>query len=149
MRLHPVDNCNEDEVRLHAGYLHIKAHDITDTKHLRTLLDAWYRTRATVVLKEQFIICLALVHGLHDLPNPPENAIRRMTRRWGSCIPGTARILLHPDLIRAPRPCIDYVIIHELCHLRHPDHSQAFYNLLSAIMPDCRERKMRLERSLA
>jgi len=45
--------------------------------------------------------------------------------------------------------CIDYVITHELCHLKHADHSMKFYNFLGTVMPDWSERKLRLERILA
>jgi predicted metal-dependent hydrolase len=55
-----------------------------------------------------------------------------MPRRWGS-FTTSGRILLNPGLIRAPTPCIDYVIVHELAH---PDHGPAFYEVLAAIMPD-------------
>jgi predicted metal-dependent hydrolase len=44
-----------------------------------------------------------------------------------------------------PVPCIDYVVAHELCHLKHPNHSPAFYALLAQVMPDWRRRKERLE----
>ncbi|MCW3054840.1 MAG: metal-dependent hydrolase, partial [Chthonomonadales bacterium] len=56
---------------------------------------------------------------------------------------------LNIDLVRAPRACIDYVILHEICHLVHPNHSREFYKLLGAIMPDWRTRKMRLEKMLS
>ncbi len=61
----------------------------------------------------------------------PAIRVQHMRKRWGSCTPkGT--IMLNPDLIRAPGPCIDYVVIHELCHLVHPDHGRAFLNCWTA-----------------
>jgi predicted metal-dependent hydrolase len=67
-----------------------------------------------------------------------------MRGRWGSCTrPGV--ILLNTELARAPRYCIDYVITHELCHLKFPNHGSEFYRLLSRLMPDWRQRKKRLE----
>jgi predicted metal-dependent hydrolase len=68
-----------------------------------------------------------------------------MPRRWGSFTPA-GKILLNPDLIRAPVACIDYVIMHELAHLIHPNHSENFYDLLDTLMPDWRARNLRLER---
>ena len=57
--------------------------------------------------------------------------------------------ILNPDLIRVPTACIDYVITHELIHLIHPHHGQAFYDSLETLMPDWRSRKQRLERLLS
>jgi predicted metal-dependent hydrolase len=54
--------------------------------------------------------------------------------------------VLNLDLIQAPTTCIDYVITHELCHLKVRDHSRAFYALLTRVMPDWESRKARLER---
>ena len=77
----------------------------------------------------------------------PHLAVRRMARRWGSLSP-TGQITLNSELIKAPTPCIDYVVAHELCHMVHDDHSAAFYNLLERVMPDWKARKDRLERVL-
>jgi predicted metal-dependent hydrolase len=62
---------------------------------------------------------------------------------------GKGRITLNRDLVRAPLPCIDYVIIHELAHSRHPNHGRAFFDLLSQMMPDWEKRKLALGRMLA
>ena len=67
-----------------------------------------------------------------------------MKRRWGSCS-AHGRILFNPDLVAAHPDCIDYVIAHELCHLREHNHSPAYYRLLGTIMPDWQDRKRRLD----
>ena len=57
----------------------------------------------------------------------------------------------HPDsrvLVRAPLPCIEYVVTHELCHIRHRDHDARFFRLLEQVMPDWEQRKQRLEAAL-
>ena len=74
--------------------------------------------------------------------------IRRMKSRWGSCLPGKGIITQNKRLLEAPRGCIQYVILHELCHLIHPDHSKRFYGLLAAWMPDWKEWKTRLEETV-
>jgi predicted metal-dependent hydrolase len=67
-----------------------------------------------------------------------------MKKQWGSCSPkGT--ILLNPYLIKAPRECIDYVILHELCHLKEHNHSPRYYRLLSQLMPNWQPVKARLD----
>ncbi len=74
----------------------------------------------------------------------PQIAMRVLETRWGSCSsPG--RIALNLKLIQVPKVFIDYVVMHELCHLVEPNHSPAFYALLDRAMPDWRERKGRLD----
>ena len=71
-----------------------------------------------------------------------------MAKRWGSHSP-SGKVILNPDLIRAPVECIDYVITHELCHTEHKHHGREFFDLLERIMPDWEKRKARLEQRLA
>ncbi len=69
--------------------------------------------------------------------------IRPMRTRWRSCS-SKGNINLNLDLIKAPPTCIDYVIIHELCHLREMNHGKQFWRLLSQCLPDWEKRKQRL-----
>lgn len=77
--------------------------------------------------------------------NKPELKIRYMKTRWGSCLPGKGIVTLNKRLIEMPRYCIEYVVMHELCHFVHPNHSKAYYAFLGSLMPDWRERKEWLE----
>ena len=74
--------------------------------------------------------------------------IQEMGNRWGSCTP-KGKIILNTELIKAPKPCIEYVITHELCHLLHHDHTKAFFELLEAEMPDWKRWKNKLEKFMA
>ena len=74
--------------------------------------------------------------------------IRKMVNRWGSCT-AEGNILLNIDLIVAPIMCIEYVVVHELCHLREHNHSSNFYRLLKAMMPDWERRRERLNQCVA
>lgn len=69
---------------------------------------------------------------------------REMVSRWGSCQPKTGKITLNLRLSVKSERCIEYVLVHELCHLLHPDHSPAFHSAMTALMPDWRERKREL-----
>ncbi|MFN7899064.1 MAG: M48 family metallopeptidase [Synechococcaceae cyanobacterium] len=67
--------------------------------------------------------------------------VQAMTRQWGSCNPRTRNIRLNTQLAGKPLPCLDYVILHELAHLRVPTHSEAFIGLLESHLPDWQERR--------
>jgi predicted metal-dependent hydrolase len=71
-----------------------------------------------------------------------------MPTRWGSCTP-QGKIILNPELIKAPTPCIEYVIVHELCHLVYHAHSRKFMELQNREMPDWEKWKNKLEQLLA
>lgn len=68
-----------------------------------------------------------------------------MPKRWGSSH-RDGRILLNPELVKAPAICVDYVIAHEICHLKHPHHGRAFFRLLSEMFPGWQQVKARLEK---
>ena len=70
--------------------------------------------------------------------------IRDMKTLWGSCSTKTGRIRMNLQLIRYPDPCIEYVVVHELCHLLEPSHNQRFKDLMKTFLPDWEERKKRL-----
>lgn len=69
-----------------------------------------------------------------DIPYPALK-IRNMKTRWGVCNVKTKTITLNLELIKMPEKYLDYVIIHELCHLKHPNHSKDFWNMVSKYEP--------------
>lgn len=110
---------------------------------IRGLLDAWLRDKA----RQQFTRRISKWRPWcqrNKLPQP-KLVLRRMAKRWGSA-GKNGHIALNPELIHAPSACIDYVIAHEICHLKHPDHSPAFFRLLASKLPDWKGLKSRLER---
>lgn len=70
--------------------------------------------------------------------------IQAMRRQWGSCNPATSNIRLNTQLAQKPRPCLEYIVLHELAHLCVPRHDQAFLTLLETHMPDWQERRQLL-----
>jgi len=120
---------------------------ITKDKSLaEDLLKQWYRAKA----KGKFAsIAEPLIDRFKKYDVQPEGLfIQEMPTRWGSCTP-KGKIILNPELIKAPRHCIEYVIIHELCHLVHHDHTQKFLDLQTKEMPDWEKWKNKLELLLA
>jgi len=71
-----------------------------------------------------------------------------MKARWGSALIDTNTILLNTKLIKAPKHCIDYVILHELIHFKYNDHGENFYNMLYSLMPDWEKRKKILDEEI-
>ena len=141
-----VRTAEEEMVKLTGGYIHVSLNDPSDGIRVKTLLDAWYHRQARKQFRAYLKRCLKQNPKFSSLS--PVLRVRRMERRWGSYSP-TGIITLNVDLIRAPRSCIEYVIIHELCHLIHPNHSRQFYELLSIVMPNWEERKLLLEKKLS
>ena len=72
-----------------------------------------------------------------------------METRWGSCLVKKGIITLNKRLLEAPRNCIEYVVMHELCHFIYPNHSKQFYSFLTTLMPDWKERKQFLDNTAA
>ncbi len=112
-------------------------------KDARALLLAWYRKRAEIKFEEYATPLIARFNRYQVKPSAIK--LKDMATRWGSCT-ATGQILLNPRLVCAPRICIEYVIIHELCHLVHRNHTKDFYELLTQEMPDWKKWKMKLER---
>lgn len=135
----------QEAVRMARGQLNAYLVDPADSKRTRALVTAWFRERAEVVFEEQFnnAVANAQRRGI----DADGFEIRRMKNRWGSCTPG-GRILLNPELIMAQKACIEYVITHELCHLREHNHGPRFYRLLKSLMPDWEERRERLNAAI-
>ena len=71
-------------------------------------------------------------------------AYRNMTSRWGSCQPSTGRICINVRLALYPPECLEYVVVHELCHLLEGGHGPRFKTLMDTFMPDWRERRAKL-----
>ena len=133
---------SSEKVVLKRGYIFVHTKDRANRKQIQKQLEAWYRQRAVIKFEERLDICLEKL-GKYNI-KAPHIQIRKMSSRWGSCSEN-GRITLNTQLIKAPSQCIDYVITHEMCHLKHFNHSKAFYNLLVKVMPDWEKRKKRLE----
>lgn len=131
-----------ETVKLMRGYFEIHTQDRTRAE---TFLWQWYRERA----QNRFPTYAApfidrfRTHGVE----PTDLIIQRMDKRWGSCTP-RGKIILNTELIKAPPGCIEYVIVHELCHLVHHNHSRAFFDLQERMFPDWMKWKGALERIL-
>lgn len=131
----------DDNIKAYRGQLLMHAKNPHPDK-LRKQLDKWYKERATIIFTEALQELLPKFRRYNI--KVPILTIRTMLKRWGSCTP-TGRVILNTELVKASKGCIEYVIIHELCHLVHHNHTKAFQTLLTKMMPDWRKMKLRLE----
>ena len=105
----------------------------------RECFEAWYRARAADVLTAR-VAHFAPLFGVE----PPVVRIKDMRSRWGSCSSG-GRISLHWGLVLLSGDVLDYVVVHELAHLREMNHSARFWRGVEEILPDYRGRRARLK----
>ena len=124
--------------------IHVKRPEYINRK--KNLLNSWINDCCNTVFTEtiQEIHKKFVPYGV-GLPNLK---IRNMNSRWGSCLPTKGIITLNRRLIEAPKNCIEYVVYHEFCHFVHPNHSKQFYSLLQVMLPDWKESKLLLERTI-
>lgn len=138
-----IKSLKQESVKLKGKYIEVAT---PDKANVRELMNEWYLKNAKIKFNT---ITQQCVERFRKYNISPESVIlRHMPTRWGSCTP-KGKIILNPELIKAPKVCIEYVIIHELCHLVHHDHTQKFIDLQTKEMPDWEKWKMKLEKLLA
>jgi predicted metal-dependent hydrolase len=141
--LEKLKNGSRQPAKLLGRFLWVWVADKTDAPSVKRSVEGWYRKRARETLGRYVEKCYRIA-SRHGVPEP-NLVIRRMTRRWGSCSP-SGRITLNLKLVCVPVHCIEYVIMHEICHLKQSNHSKAFYSLLTRCLPDWRRRKETLDK---
>lgn len=133
----------QESVKLSGGFFHVRSTFHDDPTRTKDLMEQWYRTHAEKLFQKRLRVCTDACPSLRST-TASKIAVRKMTYRWGSCTRSKS-IILNLDLVKVPIHCVDYVVVHELCHLKIHDHSPAFYRLLGRCMPDWELRKKRLE----
>ena len=132
-----------ESVKLKGKFIEVT---VSEKQRAKKLMNDWYLQLAQ---KKFEVLASPLIDKFKKYKVEPSSiVIRNMPTRWGSCTP-KGKIILNPELIKAPRGCIEYVIIHELCHLIHYDHTQKFIDLQTKEMKDWGKWKDKLERLLA
>ena len=103
----------------------------------------WLKERAIQKISE---IALPLMKKFEKNNKVPSKIhFQEMPTRWGSCTVKN-KLIFNPRLIHVPRRCIEYVIMHELCHLIHKHHNKDFFDFLTLKMPDWENRKQKLDK---
>ncbi len=113
------------------------------TNEISLAFKDWLLRRAEAVFHERLAECIKSFPTL----SVPKMKIRKLQKRWGSYLK-RHEIILNPDLIKANKQAIDYVIMHELCHAFYSRHNDDFYQLLSTKMPNWQDVKEKFEKKL-
>ncbi len=126
-----IIQADKNKVSLKLGKIFIYSQDPKNQVFNKKLLDEWFDKRREIIFQERLLEVLAKF----DYDFVPELKVRKMSKRWGS-YHSSGKILLNPLLIHAKKQSIDYVITHELCHIKYKNHSKDFYNLLNEKYPN-------------
>ena len=134
-----VIESKKEAVKLQRGYLEIYVKNKNDLKRKQNLVYEWYYEKALLhffnILQEFNKI---VKQEIKDIK------IRQMKTRWGSCS-SEKNLNFNWKLILAPPEVLDYVVVHELCHLKEMNHSKAFWNEVEKVMPEYETYKLWLK----
>ncbi|WP_101757525.1 M48 family metallopeptidase [Oceanicoccus sp. KOV_DT_Chl] len=140
-----IERAGRSSAQFKDGVLLIKVREPSDSQQIEQALQQWYRKQAEAIFEERMFACFeSFPDWFQDKFRIPEITIRKMRRRWGSCS-SKGEVTLNLWLMKMPLDCIDYVIVHELCHLHAFHHGKEFYRLLASILPDWRVREALIE----
>ena len=117
--------------------------DISAKQEIKRLFETWWRKQAFSMFREILNAYYPIIEK-HNIKKP-NLLIRKMRTLWGSSSPHNGTITLNLYLLKAKKPCIEYVILHELVHFLFPHHNRQFYDFLTLYMPDWKDRKKILD----
>ena len=137
-----VFNSDKNEIILSRNHIEVYLRTKIDSVRIETHLKKWFQKEAKNIFEERLQLCMPKVRQI-GITNTPTLRLRKMKTRWGSCT-HDGLIILNPELVSASIECIDYVIIHELCHLREHSHNRRFYQLLSTVLPNWKSYRTKL-----
>ncbi len=139
LKLIPSPDTNHVYIKLLQGkfliYHPVEMENKARRNQIKDAFISWYREKALEKLHER-VEEYAPIVGV----TPTTVKIRNQSKRWGSCTED-GNLIYNWRIIMAPMSIIDYVVVHELCHLKEPNHTEDFWRHLSAILPDYNQRK--------
>lgn len=143
-----INSETDPSVKLSRGQLNVflqqsdnKIDQKIQAEKVKNMVDKWYQNRAKTIFSARLKALLPKASWVKDVPL---YKVLVMQKQWGSCST-KGNLILNPHLVKAPKECIDYVILHELCHIAEYNHSERFWRLLTQVMPNWKEVKARLD----
>ena len=142
-----VTQAAKESISADGVYIQLSVRDLRDIERKRRIVNRFLDQQCRMVFCDVMDMLYPSFqkYGVQK----PSLRIRDMETRWGSCLAKKGIITLNKRLLEAPRHCIEYVVMHELCHMVHPNHSRQFYAFLTMLMPDWKERKQYLDKTAA
>lgn len=125
-----LENCKFEK-----GYIWLFVKDKDNKKKKKELLEKWFRQKSKAKLNEILIEQLNLFNEKTDI----KLELRVMSTMWGSCNKAKRKIILNTKLIHQKRSFVNYVIAHEVAHLKYSNHSRDFYAWLTSHMPNWKQ----------
>lgn len=135
-----VGKYEQESVKLRRGHFEVRV-NYSQPSRVETALKRWYEVKAREVFERRLEACLQQTPWVEKCPSI---RLMWMEKQWGNCSP-EGNLTLNIDLVKASSLCIDYVLLHELCHIAEHNHSDRFYKLLSQVMPNWMDVKERLD----
>ncbi|GKX32366.1 hypothetical protein SH1V18_48460 [Vallitalea longa] len=133
------ENTKSNEVKLYQGKIYI----ISNTKSeavLEKLMESWYRNKTLIKVTE----CVEYYKCMFNI-QPSNIKVKEQKKRWASCT-SKNELLFNWRCVMAPSDVLDYIVVHEMCHMMYPNHSIDFWNMLESILPDYKNRKAWLKK---
>ena len=134
---------DKKHISLEDKIIRIGLPDISDEQEVMRLFETWWRKNALSEYNEILEKLYSIIEK-HNIKRPVL-FVRKMKTLWGSSSPHKGNITVNLYLLKAKRPCIEYVILHELVHFIFPYHNQKFFDFITIYMPDWKDRKKVLD----
>lgn len=131
-----LKSINNNKIYISNNKINLEIPDINNTQLIGNTLNYWYREQGKILFEKILSKYLKLTHL-----NISKLNVKTLKSNWGSCNYNKKIINLNSELMKKDIKFIEYVILHEISHLVHPNHSKNFYNYIEKFMPDWRERK--------
>lgn len=139
-----VMKSSQNNVFIFQNDIFICAKKKDDIDYKKRLMEKWYSEMASAKLKNIYDNVCEKFKEIYE--HKPKLAFRKMKARWGSYTPIENKVLLNSNLIKVPEKCIEYVIVHELCHIQYLNHKKEFYNFLEHFIPEWKSIREELNR---
>lgn len=131
-----LKSSNNNKIYISNNKINLEIPDINNIQLIGNTLNYWYREQGKILFEKILSKYLKLTHL-----NISKLNVKTLKSNWGSCNYNKKIINLNSELMKKDIKFIEYVILHEISHLVHPNHSKNFYNYIEKFMPDWRERK--------
>ncbi|MDD2376685.1 MAG: SprT family zinc-dependent metalloprotease [Clostridia bacterium] len=130
---------DKNKVEIEENVIYLYTSDISNYKKKKSIIDKFINNKAIELFEESLDSMLNIIrqYGV----NKPDMKIRKMKSRWGSCNRAKKKITINYELVKAPKNCLEYVILHELIHFLVLGHNKIFYKYMTVLMPDWKVRK--------